>query len=201
MGENTDKIEVKLGEIDPVKAYILLLLRENDFEPVKGKLWLQKEMFIILSNLDKLRSFIDFEPYFFGPHSESVEVNLEQLVKSGLVKFEGSKILLTPLGKDVANLLASRASRKNLEIVREAKKLLNDLSKDELLALIYFTFPEMAKESLEIQNVKKRRKELALKLYKKGKVSLSKAAEISGLGIEDFINMLRKTQGRIWINA
>jgi len=201
MGENLNKMKAKIREIDPIKAYILLLLKEKNSEPVKGKLWLQKEMFLILSNLDKLRNFIDFEPYFFGPHSESVEVNLEQLVKSGLVKFEGNKIVLTPLGKEVANFLAGKTSRENLEIVREAKELLNDLSKDELLALIYFTFPEMAKESLEIQHVKKRRKELALKLYRKGKVSLSKAAEISGLSIEEFMNMIRKTGDRIYINA
>lgn len=178
----------------------MLLLREKNFEAVKGKLWLQKEMFIILSNLDKLKNFLDFEPYFFGPHSESVDVALEQLEKSGLVRFEGNKISLTHEGEGLANVLASKASSENIELVREIKELLNDLSKDELLAFVYFTFPEMTKESLEIENIKRRRKKLALKLYRKGKISLAKAAEISGLSIEEFMSILRKEQIGVQIN-
>jgi len=187
MREENKRIEHHLNSLNPVKAYLLLLLGEKNFEPIKGKLWLHKEMFLLSSNLERLKPLMDFEPYFYGPHSERVDVELDQLIKSGLVRVEGNKIILTDIGEKVHMVLRTKTSKEKLELINEIKELLNDLSKDELLALIYFSFPKMAKDSLEIQSIKKKRRELALTLYRKGKISLAKAAEISGLSIEEVI--------------
>lgn len=79
-----------------------------------------------------------------------------------------------------------------LKLIDEVKEWLNDLSDDELTALIYFSFPEMAVESRELERIRRKRRMLAASLYAKGKVSLEKAADIAGMSLVDFMNFLRR---------
>ena len=73
------------------------------------------------------------------------------------------------------------------------KNFLNDMTQEEILAYIYTQYPNMAKQSV----VKSRIRNpvwTAIKLYKKGKISLSIASKIANMSIEDFIQKL-KAQG------
>ena len=70
------------------------------------------------------------------------------------------------------------------------KTLCSGITNDELLALTYFSFPEMTEESLVKDKIWAKREKLALGLYKKQKVSLEKAVEISGLNYNDFLDLL-----------
>jgi len=181
-----------LESLNPVQAYLILLLGAKNYEPVRGKVWLQKEMFLIVRNVEKLRDEVDYEPYFIGPYSETVDVAVEQAENMRLIKSTEEGFVLTDLGKKIFKKLVEMARKETLELVEEVKSELNDLDEDELLAYIYFTFPEMAKESRKIEEIKKRRVPLAIRLYKKGKISLSKAAEIAGMSIKSFMDVLRK---------
>lgn len=82
------------------------------------------------------------------------------------------------------------------------KTLCHGITNDELLALTYFSFPEMTEESLVKERIFDKREKLALGLYKKGKVSLEKAVEISGLSYNDFLDLLNskniKVELLIW---
>lgn len=40
--------------------------------------------------------------------------------------------------------------------------------------------------------MEKRREEIAISLYVKGKVSLGKAAEIAGMSVDEFMSLLRR---------
>lgn len=179
----------KQMEPSPVQAFLILLLGSRNYEPVKGKTWLQKEMFLIAKNTP-LKEEVYFEPHLYGPYSETVDSELENLEILGLVA-ENGEIELTERGKEVyANLLKITSAEK-LELIEEIKEGLNDMSEDELLAYIYFNFPETTKEAVRFENIKKKRAKLAMRLYEKEKVSLGKASEIAGMDIKNFMDYLR----------
>jgi len=80
--------------------------------------------------------------------------------------------------------ILARDVQSNLAII---KSELNDLTEDELLGFIYFTFPEMTIESVKFEKIKPKRMNIALSLYAKSKISLGKALEIAGMNIDTFI--------------
>jgi predicted HTH domain antitoxin len=181
-----------IADLSNIQKYILVLLSTNNFELIKGNLWLQKELFLLSQNYDDLKHESEFEPYFLGPHSEVVEEELNDLFQAGLVNRDDSKIKLTPLGKEIGSLLCQKISNENQKFISELKEFLNDLNQDELLGFIYFSYPDMRKESIKFENIKQKRNTIALNLYQKGKISLGKAAEIAGMTIETFIHLLKQ---------
>jgi len=52
-------------------------------------------------------------------------------------------------------------------MISDFKNLLNDLNEDEVLTIIYFTFPEFTEESLVLDRINKNRKSVALNYTKK----------------------------------
>lgn len=176
-----------LENLTETQRYILLLLSSNNYEPIKGKLWFQKELFLLSKNSDELAEQTDFEADFMGPYSESAEEELEQLEFAKIIEKEGNKLKLTALGQEITRILEKNSSGEEKETIADFKEVLNDLTEDELLGFIYFTFPDMIKESIKIEKIKPKRKNIALSLYSKSKISLGKALEIAGMNIDTFI--------------
>ncbi len=176
-----------LENLTETQKYTLLLLSANNDEPIKGKLWYQKELFLLSRNSDELAEQTDFEADFMGPYSESADEELQQLEYAKVVEKEGNKLKLTELGKDIVKILEKNFSEEEKEMVEDFKSELNDLTEDELLGFIYFTFPEMTKESIKIEKIMPKRKNIALSLYAKSKISLGKALEIAEMNIDNFI--------------
>ncbi len=176
-----------LENLTETQKYTLLLLSANNYEPVRGKLWFQKELFLLAKNSDELAEQTDFEADFMGPYSESANEELEQLEFAKVVEKEGNKLKLTGLGRDIAEILENNTSDEEKEMIEDFKSELNDLTEDELLGFIYFTFPEMTRESVKFEKIKPKRMNIALSLYAKSKISLGKALEIAGMNIDTFI--------------
>ena len=68
------------------------------------------------------------------------------------------------------------------------------MTKDELLAFVYLSDPaheELKEESVEYKSIARNRKQLAVSMYQKGKISAQKAAEISGENFENFFAHLK----------
>jgi hypothetical protein len=175
------------------QKYIILLLSANNGEPIPGKLWYQKELFLISENIPRLEDETEFEGHLMGPYSDNADAELDQLRIEGLVELNG-KIRLTAKGQGIADNLKSKTSETTAEIISEMKSFLNDLSEDELLGFIYFSYPQMTIESIKFEKISARRSEIALHLYRKKKVSLGKAAQIAGLSQEDFIKKAQANQ-------
>jgi len=55
---------VDINDLSPLQALMLLLLNANKGEPIKGKTWLQKEMFLLVHNTgkDEIIQGAQFEP-------------------------------------------------------------------------------------------------------------------------------------------
>lgn len=187
--------EIDVESLSPIQAVILLLIGSNK-EPLKGRLWLQKGLFLLANNISRLSDEANFEAHHYGPYSEAVEIELNNLKILGLVK-EEKGLSLTEKGEILFNRLLEYVPEGFPELVKEVKSDINDLSQDELLAYIYFSFPETTTESRTLERIQRNRKNLALSLYKKGKISLSKGAEIAGMSVKEFMDFLRAKKIRI----
>ena len=191
MDSMSDLKERILKDLTPIRKFALLLLRAKDNEPIRGQLWYQKELFLLAKAFKELNEEADFEPYLLGPHSELADDELDELTQLGLAEKVGSKYQLTSEGEEIVNTIDKKIDVKEKEMAEEVKDFLNDLSEDELLTFVYVTYPDMTEESIK-KKVTEKREEVAYHLYKKGKISIGKAAELAGFGLEKFSDFLKK---------
>jgi uncharacterized protein YwgA len=181
-----------LEDLSEVKRNLLLLLSSNSNEPINGKLWYQKELFLVSKNNKKLEEEANFEPYFWGAHSELVDTEMDELIQLGVVKKIGSKYLLTDIGRDIAHTVLKKTSKSEKELIEDVKDFLNSLTKDELLLFIYVSYPNMCEDAVELKNLLPKRKEIAIRMYRKRKISVGKASEIAGVSVSEMIKELQE---------
>ena len=181
-----------LDDLSEVKKNLLLLLSANSNEPVNGKLWYQKELFLVSKNNKELEVEANFEPYFWGAHSELVDTEMDELVQLGVVKKIGYKYFLTDIGKDIAKTVSEKSSKDEKELIEDVKDFLNSLSKDELLLFVYISYPDMCEDAVELKNLLPKRKEIAIRMYNNGKISIGKTSELAGVSVSEMIKELQK---------
>lgn len=180
-----------LRSMSETQLFAIILIGINNFNAIKGKTWFQKELFLISNNLEPLQEEADFKPDYMGPYSEEAKEALDVLEAYNIVKYSGSSIKLTDLGKGVYNEIIGSFSNEEIEIIRDFKDLLNDMDYYDLLGFIYFTYPEYIDESFVLKEILPRRRNIAYSLFSKNKVSLEKAAEIAGIPIEEFLILIK----------
>ena len=186
----TDKVE----QLNNVDKFILLLLNAKNQESIPGPIHLQKEMYLLQKIFPELANETDYEPYFLGPYSEIVSDQTEQLASEGMVSEKHGKIELTSEGINVTDIIKKQIDKKEIQKIEEFKEFLNDLTKNELLAFTYFSYPsqnELEKESVEYKNLLSQRRKLAMSMYRKDKISAQKASQIAGEYLEDFLEGLK----------
>ena len=171
----------KIERINEAGRFILLLLGAKDSEPVPGRLHLQKEMYMLRNLFQDMASETGYGPRFTGQYGEVVTGELEELKMSGLVGSASDSLALTEDGSAVLEELKPASSEWEIRKIEEFKHLLNDMTRDELLAFVHFSdLPrDGLEESAECRDLAKKRKRLAISMYKKDKISAQKAAEIS----------------------
>jgi len=146
-----------------------------------------KRAFLIAKNVKDVEEEASFASDMYGPYSENAEEQLEELEMDEVVAKDGNKMRLSRLGSQIAQKIEQNIPKQILEMIAEFKTLLNDLNDDEVLTFIYFSFPKYTEESLVLDKINKNKKEVAIKLYRKGKISLQRGAEIAGEPLEKFI--------------
>ena len=177
------------GDLPLAHRLVLAMLGANGKETVPRKLWLQKELFYLARDKPKMRADLEFIPYLQGPWSEATENALVDLRTLGLVDFDpkyGSDLRLTASGSTLHAELAKTMPPTLAKEVDEVKALMNDLSENELLLLVYETYPEMTKGSVVKEKAILDRVRYALRLYQKEKVSLERASELAALPMKEF---------------
>ena len=184
----------KIEQLNYVDQFILLLLGAKNSESIPSPTHLQKEMYVLQNLFTELADETDYEPYFLGPYSEIVANEAEHLNDSDLIRTEPGKFELTSDGKKVFDILKNKSNKEKIQKIEEFKELFNDLTKDELLAFIYFSYPsqnELEKESIEYADLLQKRRKIAISLYQKDKISAQKATQIAGEPLEDFLQELK----------
>jgi len=178
-------------DLSELEKAILLVSIADGGKPIPGDTWLQKEIFLIAKNVPEIDREANYSPDFFGPFSENLEEGLEELEQEELIKISGTKISITEEGKKLIEKIKNNFEKSSLIIIEDFKKLLNDLTEDELLTFIYFTYPQTTSESQALQRVIQNRLRNSISLYKKGKISLSKASELSGKPIDELGKLVK----------
>lgn len=173
------------------KQYIIALLHSNDNKPIKTKIKLMKELFLISDRVPSLMNDLEFEADSYGPSSDVALGYIDEMTQIGLINVKGSKTnKIYSLGEFGKRYILENGLSLNMNLINEIKAFCDDLTNDELLALTYFSFPEMTCESLIKPKIMKNRIKLSVSLYKKGKINLQKACEISGLDKNLFLEGL-----------
>jgi predicted HTH domain antitoxin len=179
-------------DLSPLSVAILELLKVNDEKSVKGNITFQKEMFLISNYIDKINERAEFIPHFLGPYSEASEASMNNLISMGLAeKKEGNTYKITPSGIKVLDLKQDIFSSEEKKSIADFKEFIGNLTNDEILLFIYASYPDFTIESTEYRRIMKSRVKNSISIYKKGLVSLEKAAFLAGLNIETFLDLQR----------
>jgi len=183
-------IEELVEDLNDLDLAILQLLHAGNNDPLNGKVAFQKEMFLIADYIDKIREQAEFIPHTFGPYSEAAENGMGNLKSLGLVREEGREYRITPTGIAALGQIKPVFSPDEIEAIGDFKELLNDLTQDELVLFINITYPKYRVESATIKRVIQKRIPTAISLYRKGKVSLEKAAFLAGVSVEEILDQI-----------
>lgn len=171
---------------------ILHLLHAGGNAAVRGDVLLQKELFLIGDYIEEIGEDADFVPHIYGPYSEAAEVALDELISLCLVRRSEGSYILTPDGVRVWEKVCSVFHIEESGAIDDFKAFLNDLSVDEVLLFIYITYPEYTRESARLHDILQKRVPLSASLYRKGKVSLEKAAFLAGMNVESYLDYLKR---------
>jgi hypothetical protein len=189
---NQELKKIVLSSLTNDQGYSILLLGATEFEPIKGKLWYQKEMFFVSRDIEPLKETLDFEPYFIGPHSKRLDEVLNQLEFYNIIRYDKNKIQLTDFGKEIFAEIKNKRPNTEFDFLSNIKRLFNDLTNDELLLFVYSSIdPFFITESLEYKRVMQNKEIIAISLFKKGKITLAKCSELAQIPLEDMMRMLK----------
>lgn len=192
------EIDELIEDMSELQKVIVLLLNANGQQPIHGStefekdLKLQKELFMIAKAIPAIGEESSFSSDFFGPFSEIAAEEVKDLALEDVLENTRNLIKISPLGKKLAAKLSKDYDKSATDAIADLKDLLNDMSKEELLVFVYTTFPDYTDQSVVVDDVMRSRLNVAERLYKKRKVSLEKASEISGKPLEVFAKIVGK---------
>ena len=175
--------------VDSERFFFLLLYAPacgRTAEPIRGKTWLQKEMYVISRNVPPLRKEMAYDNFRYGSFSETLEEMKDQYQISKYVDSSGGMISLTQKGEKLASEIWQVIGNETKKLIQDIKEEFNDMTEDELLLFMYVTYPDTAENSDVKERILKDRIPLSISLLKKGKVSLQKAAELGGITVDEF---------------
>lgn len=181
-------IEDIVEDLNDLDLAILQLLHAGNNAPLKGEVAFQKEMFLIVDYIEKIREQAKFIPHTFGPYSKAAENEMRNLKSRGLVEEKYHEYQITPNGVAALGKAKSAFTEEQVEAIRDFKEFLNDLSRDEILLFVFVSYPDIIEKSTVYERVIRKRIPTAISLYKKEKVSLEKAAFLAGLPVEMFLD-------------
>lgn len=175
----------QLEKLKIVENYIILLLGIVD-RPVPSILHLEKEMFILSRVNPVVARFISFIRHYKGPYSDVLKDIIDDpLYYKNAYKVVNGRIELTPEGKKIFEEIV-KANEKDerfqqfLATLKMIRELYDRLSDEELLLLVYITYPEFRESSDTSDRLlsQRKREEIARKLLKKGLITEKRYREI-----------------------
>ena len=185
--------------INIIEKYIILLLGVVD-RPVPSIWHVEKELFILSKSNPKIQQFFEFEKHYNGPYSQVLkEVVEEPLYYEGAFALNENGLYLTTSGKRIFKHLIeeNKSDKKFVELIN-ALKLIRDLydklSVEELLFLIYVTYPEYTKFSNisdKLLKNKEKRKQLSKSLLRKGIVTEKRYKELVTKNFKLGLNIIK----------
>jgi len=170
---------------------ILYCIGSSDM-PLYSKVRIQKLMFLCVKALPEILSseFI-FSTHKKGPYSPEMDETILTFLDDGLISPHYG---LTPVGKEVYNNISPHRTLK--EVIEDNENFIRGLNEDELLTYIYVTYPETRVDSEEWSRLEKKLDATIISLFSKGKISFSRATELTGMDAISFAEYLKKSNIR-----
>lgn len=175
----------------PWLRYVLALLYVAKGEII-GSIKLHKEMFLISRSIPELLEDDLYGPHDYGPYSEEIDEDIIGLLEiEGLLKVkhtaETSIYELTLEGKKIADVAYKQLDENAKISIKRVHELIDELTSDEILFIIYFMYPKMAKYSKVFERINKNKVKLAAGIYKKKKMSLKHLSKLAEVDEEEIL--------------
>lgn len=147
----------------------------------------EKEIFILCKSNPEIQKYFEFEEHYYGAYSQVLEETLEEpLFYEDAFQLENDGIHLTRHGKKLYNdILQKYKDDEEFKVLIIALKLIREvydkLSTEELIFLLYFTYPECGKYSNVYESLlenKQKRVSLSKNLYRKGIITERRYEEL-----------------------
>ena len=182
---------------DPLRRLVVLLAASNGGEPIRGRIKLQKIVFMLTHRKGWKCGPCGYVAGGYGPHSDIVEEEASRLEDAGILRTDGEDVSITHLGGEVAGRIADGEDRCALARIDECKDVFNGMTADEILAYVYSTYPDMAARSPTYDRIMSDKERHTVSMLVKGKIALGRAAEILDRPAED----VREMAGRMRVQA
>ena len=189
-------IKEKVLENNDTLQKFIILLANAEGESIKGRLKLQKMMFLLSDKIDEIKEQSSYDADNYGPYSEIIDEELLYLEQIGVLFSKDGEIAITDEGKEIAKEIIKNEDKKILIVLSEYKKFLNDLTSKELLAYVYSAYPDMTEESIKYEDLKPNMENYILALVKKEKISTQRAAELLNKS-QDYVIKKIKEKGNL----
>lgn len=164
-----------------LENFILLVLGVVDRRI--SLLHLEKEVFLLWNFHPKIKEYLNFIKHYRGPFSKEIQEAVQDPVyledcwiyippRRG-DKLSGGHVELTDRGREEYNRLVKKIGEQEdllhlLAGMKMVRELYDKLSMEELLLLIYDTYPEYSEKSIVYREIERKRRLLAERLMKKG---------------------------------
>ena len=130
-----------------VERYLILLLGVKK-EPVPSDVHLQKEIFILSNFRKSLLEEFNFQKHYLGPYSQVIDEAVKSPAYfSEAFEFDGKKVYLSGHGREeYLKMIKEFQKEEEFKLILSSLSIIRNiydkLSKDELLFLVYETYPE-----------------------------------------------------------
>lgn len=169
---------------EEAEKYIVLLLGAKD-KPIPSQWHLQKEMFILSMAVPKINELFDFEGHYNGPFSpELKEIVDEPLYYDNAYHVhKNGTIRLTEQGIEIFKKIISEHQHNKkftdlLKTIRLTREIYDKLGTDELLFLVYQTYPKYIESSNIYERLVAQKSTLADSLLAKGLITDKRHSEL-----------------------
>ena len=175
-------------KLDQTSKIIVVILGYNDNEPVQSThvplyIYLLKFVF---KKLDAELRHTDLDS-----HTSDITNKIENLIDMQLVVEHNNKFQLGNEGLKIYNTIKDELTLDEVDVIDDFKETLNCLTRDEFLALAYFSHKnELDIDSELCEYLVSKREYLATSMFLKESTSMSKAASIAGSDLESFYDKL-----------
>lgn len=165
--------------VEIAERYIILLLGVID-KPIPSMIHLEKELFLLSQANSVVNKILEFVPHSYGPYSDIIR---DLVHDSRYFTIDNGKIKLTSIGKKkyleiTTKYRNDQRFRKFLSLLKMIRRIYDKLSIDELLLLIYITYPEYRINSVYYEELLKKKDQIAKELLRKGLITEKRYKEI-----------------------
>ena len=116
-----------------IQKHIILAAYLNG-EPLNESAKLQNIMFILSDVVKDIKDDCSYHADMYGPHSDVVDYELDDLTEKGVLRRVHNKIETTPMGRDIAKELIKSERQEIVHLLSRYKEFLNDLTYNESFA-------------------------------------------------------------------